>query len=340
MMINEKVSKFYKNPLDRERFIEALKKTGKVSNFEIEVTTNKGREKNIVISASRDGENITGMAMDVTKKKVAESEREEIIKDLEQSKSAVLNMLSDLDKSHRNLESAYKNLKETELVKYEFLQNVTHELRTPITAMLTTIRLLKDELKDDKLSKLLELNERSTWRLNRIVGSILDFASIERGSMKLRVQIINVEAEINEAVNNIRGMAKDRGITLSSKLPEKDIPVIGDSDAIQMILGNLLNNAIKFNESGGSVTITARQKDGFVEVSISDTGIGIPVAEAEKIFDTFYQIDGKTTRSYPGTGIGLSITKRLVEMQGGTISLKSGVGKGSIFSFTIPIFES
>ncbi|HDH28772.1 MAG TPA: HAMP domain-containing histidine kinase [Euryarchaeota archaeon] len=340
MMINEKVSKFYKNPLDRERFIEALKKTGKVSNFEIEVTTNKGREKNIVISASRDGENITGMAMDVTKKKVAESEREEIIKDLEQSKSAVLNMLSDLDKSHRNLESAYKNLKETELVKDEFLQNVTHELRTPITAMLTTIRLLKDELKDDKLSKLLELNERSTWRLNRIVGSILDFASIERGSMKLRVQIINVEAEINEAVNNIRGMAKDRGITLSSKLPEKDIPVIGDSDAIQMILGNLLNNAIKFNESGGSVTITARQKDGFVEVSISDTGIGIPVAEAEKIFDTFYQIDGKTTRSYPGTGIGLSITKRLVEMQGGTISLKSGVGKGSIFSFTIPIFES
>ena len=339
-MINEKVSKFYKNPLDRERFIEALKKTGKVSNFEIEVTTNKGREKNIVISASRDGENITGMAMDVTKKKVAESEREEIIKDLEKSNSAVLNMLSDLDKSHRNLESAYKNLKETELVKDEFLQNVTHELRTPITAMLTTIRLLKDELKDDKLSKLLELNERSTWRLNRIVGSILDFASIERGSMKLRVQIINVEAEINEAVNNIRGMAKDRGITLSSKLPEKDIPVIGDSDAIQMILGNLLNNAIKFNENGGSVTITARHKDGFVEVSISDTGIGIPVAEAEKIFDTFYQIDGKTTRSYPGTGIGLSITKRLVEMQGGTISLKSGVGKGSIFSFTIPIFES
>ncbi|MFQ5801137.1 MAG: sensor histidine kinase, partial [Candidatus Hydrothermarchaeales archaeon] len=211
--------------------------------------------------------------------------------------------------------------------------------RTPLTAMLTTGRLIKDSVKDERFKKLLELNERSAWRLNRLVGVILDYASTERGTMKMEMEPLDIEDLIIESVSNIEAFADDKDVRIKVDVSKGLPKVIGDRDAIHMILNNLLNNAVKFNKKGGSVSVSGRKTKGFIEVAVADTGIGMSKEEVGRVFGRFYQVDGSTKRRYGGTGIGLALTKRLVELQGGRISVESEEGRGSRFRFTLPILD-
>ncbi|HDH28131.1 MAG TPA: HAMP domain-containing histidine kinase, partial [Euryarchaeota archaeon] len=139
--------------------------------------------------------------------------------------------------------------------------------------------------------------------------------------------------------SNLKSLSEEQGIRITVQVPHNLPEVMGDPEAVQIILGNLLNNAVKFNRPGGVVDISTCEKGGFVEVVVADTGIGIPKGERKRIFESFYQVDGTTTRRYDGTGLGLVLTKKLVELQGGSIAVESEVGKGSSFIFTLPTIE-
>ncbi|HDH28716.1 MAG TPA: PAS domain-containing sensor histidine kinase, partial [Euryarchaeota archaeon] len=217
-------------------------------------------------------------------------------------------------KAEKALKKAYLDLKKMDQMKDEFLQNVTHEFRTPITAMLTTNRLLKDSVTDENLRKILELNERSAWRLNRLVGGILDYSTVENGAVKMNLERLDLAAISSEVVSTLQASADDKNIDVKIEMPKTPMFVLGDKDSIHMILNNLLNNAIKFNKKGGTISVFGRLVDGFMEVTIADTGVGIPKKEVGMVFDRFYQVDGTMTRRFSGTGIGLALTKKLVEL--------------------------
>ncbi len=240
-------------------------------------------------------------------------------------------------KAERDLKKANRELKKLDRMKDEFLQNVSHELRTPMTAMLTTMRVIKDAIEDERLKELLEINERSTWRLNRLVGDLLDFGRIDRGTMELNLQPVDMRSLIRDVMADIQSYADARRLNVEFKL-EKSLPrVVVDKDSMYKVVSNMLNNAIKFNEEGGRIVVEISAGDGFVKVSVEDSGIGIDEKDLDKVFDRFYQVDGSTKRKYPGTGIGLALTKKLVEMHGGKVWAESKQGEWTRFIFTLPV---
>ncbi|MEE8358256.1 MAG: HAMP domain-containing sensor histidine kinase, partial [Candidatus Hydrothermarchaeales archaeon] len=263
-----------------------------------------------------------------------------LLKDAEGTPIGIVSVSHDITehlKAERELQKAYKDLRKLDTMKDEFLQNVSHEFRTPITSILTTIRVIKDAIEDDRLKELLEINERSAWRLNHLVGTLLDYASVVRDTKEMKTETVDIAEVITKAVSNIKNVARDKGVVIKVKVSKKLPKVIGDRDSVHTILNNLLNNAIKFNEGGGSIIVSGNKDNSFVEITVADTGIGIDKKDKEKVFDRFYQVDGTTTRRYEGTGLGLALTKKLVELQGGKISFKSKEGEGSRFKFKLPV---
>lgn len=240
----------------------------------------------------------------------------------------------------KELQKAYGELKELDRMKDEFVQNVSHELKTPMGIILGSVNILMETDLDDENREILELSKRNIWRLNRLVSDLLDFSKIESGTRELNIESLDMNEVIEESVTEMHNLADTNNVTLKTT-PQKDLPLIkGDKDAIKQIFTNLLSNAIKFNEKGGKVVISAEKEGDAVKVSVSDTGTGIPKDKIPKLFTRFYQIDGSTTRKYPGTGLGLAIVRRLVEMHGGKIWVESELGKGSKFTFTLPIKET
>ena len=247
--------------------------------------------------------------------------------------------ITDLKKAENELKKAYEDLKELDRMKDEFLQNVTHELRTPITVMLTTTRMIKESIDDKRLKEIFKLNEKSTWRLDRLVGSIMDYSSIENGTREIKEVTVDIADVIDEVVLNTQDNAKAKGIWINIEKLKKPSKAIGDRDAIYSIFFILISNAIKFNKEGGSVTISSKIGKDFIELSVADTGIGIPKEVGNKVFERFYQVDGSTTRRFEGTGIGLALAKKYVELLKGNIWVEDNPGGGSIFYVSIPLTD-
>ena len=263
-----------------------------------------------------------------------------LLKDAHENPVGIVGISHDITehlKGEREREKAYKELKELNRLKEEILQNVSHELRTPITSMLTTITILKDNIKDNRLQEILEINERSTWRLNRLVGDLLEAGKIEQGSKELVLEAVDIGELIENVIVDIQGLADEKQLIVEFKKEEAVLPVLVDEESIYRVIMNLINNAIKFNKKGGRIEVKAKADNMFIEVSVEDTGIGISGEKLEKIFDRFYQVDGTTTRRYEGTGIGLALTKKLVEMHGGKIWAESDPGKWTRLTFTLQI---
>ncbi|WP_177187954.1 PAS domain-containing protein [Methanolobus profundi] len=225
--------------------------------------------------------------------------------------------------------------------KSEFLANTSHELRTPLSSIIGFSDLLIEgtmgELNEKQKRYVTTINKSGNLLLN-LINNILDLSQIEFGEMDLEC----VKFDIVDAINDVHSMIsilssrKNISIDMDIDLPQR--MVVADNEKIKEILYNLLDNALKFTPDGGRITIRAIQKDtGFIQLSVSDTGIGIPKDDINKIFEPFYQSDGSTTRRYSGTGLGLTIIKKFVKMHGGNIWVKSEPGKGSAFFFTIPV---
>lgn len=233
--------------------------------------------------------------------------------------------------------------KQMEIMKDEFVSTVNHELRTPLTSMLGSLRLLQARLKakfkdDEKASMLLNMAQRNCDRLNHLVNDILDLEKIAAGKLEYRMEVVPCDDLVQDVVESHRVLAEEHDVQFVLDLDAGDPPVRLDVSRFTQALVNLLSNAAKYSPSGETVTIsTRRTPDNMIRISVSDNGPGIPEDFQPRIFDRFSQADSSTTRRVGGNGLGLNITKTLVEAFDGEISFDTKVGEGTAFHVMLPI---
>ena len=225
-------------------------------------------------------------------------------------------------------------------LKSEFLANMSHELRTPLNAIIGFSELLMEQsthpLLGDQREYVVDILS-SGRHLLELINDILDLSKIEAGKMRLCLDEIELGEVVEESMMTLKVDASRKEIRLEANLDGSVAGVVADRAKIKQILTNLLSNAVKFTPAGGRVQLSATRQAGCLEVSVKDSGIGIRSEDQERIFAAFTQVDGSYARKYQGTGLGLTLVKRFVEMHGGTISVQSAVGKGSVFTFRIPM---
>ena len=226
--------------------------------------------------------------------------------------------------------------------KSEFLANMSHELRTPLNAIIGFSEVLSERMFGDlneKQEEYLKDIYASGTHLLSLINDILDLSKIEAGRMELELTDIHLPQAIDNALTLVRERAGRRGIALVHTMDERLGEIRGDERKIKQVLLNLLSNAVKFTPEGGRIEVAAVSKDGLAEVSVSDTGVGIAPEDQEKVFEEFRQV-GTAEKKAEGTGLGLTLCRKFVELHGGRIWVKSQVGGGSTFTFTIPVHRS
>jgi signal transduction histidine kinase len=272
----------------------------------------------------------------VTRRQPAESVREEI--DLlrtfaTQSALAIQNarLYRELEKKGRQLEAASQH-------KSEFMANMSHELRTPLNAIIgfseVLLELMFGEVNEKQTEYLRDILESGRHLLS-LINDILDLSKIEAGRMELELTDFHLPTALDNALILVRERAARRGITLQATVDPRLGDVRADERKIKQVVLNLLSNAIKFTPEGGRIEVRAVPIDGSVEVAVSDTGVGIAPEDQDAIFEEFRQV-GVSSAKQEGTGLGLTLCRKFVELHGGKIWVKSQVATGSTFTFTIP----
>ncbi len=222
----------------------------------------------------------------------------------------------------------------------DFVSTVYHELCTPITTIQGYISLLLDcqvgPLTGNQ-QRFLESARVSVERLMRLVGDLSDISRIETGRLTIYPEPISLLQAVEETVNSLIPTIESKGLQVQIALSSDTATVRGDPQRVVQILTNLLSNACRYTPAGGRITIASSRRDGVAEITVSDTGIGIRKDEIDRIFDRFYRSDDPLVQGQSGTGLGLAITKSLVELHGGRVWVKSELGKGSTFGFTLPL---
>jgi PAS domain S-box-containing protein len=233
----------------------------------------------------------------------------------------------------------YSDAREANQLKDEFLASLSHELRTPLNVILGYARMLRSRLiPADKQQNAIETIERNATSLTQIVEDVLDVSRIIAGKMRLDVQPVDLPAVVRSAVDAITPAAEAKGIRVETVIDPKATPISGDAERLQQVLWNLLSNAVKFTSRAGRVQVRLERINSHVEVSVSDTGIGIAPEFLPYVFERFRQADSSTTRERGGLGLGLSIARQLAEMHGGTIEAASGgLGEGATFRLKLPL---
>ncbi len=245
----------------------------------------------------------------------------------------------ELSRQNTELKMQKNQLDEANRLKSTFLSNMSHELRTPLNSVIALSSVLKRKLKTaipEEEYSYIDVIERNGKQLLELINDVLDLSRIESGHVEIEQADINIKDLINEMITLIEPQATEKNITLKSLINE-DLPSLkSDGNKIRHILQNLIGNAVKFTEKG-KVEVTAFEKDDYLHILVSDTGIGIPSDQISNIFDEFRQIDSSTSRKYGGTGLGLSIARRYAHLLGGTIEVQSTSGKGSAFTLILPL---
>jgi PAS domain S-box-containing protein len=233
----------------------------------------------------------------------------------------------------------YTREAEIDRMKSDFVSIVSHELRTPLTSIkgyLDLVLMGASGPVNKQQTSFLEIAKDNTERLNEMVADLLDISRIESGKVELDVQVVSIPEIVERVAQSLRREFEDRGLTLTLALPP-DLPeIFGDPGRIAQILINLLSNAYKYTPQGGA-TVRARVVRNFLQIDVIDTGVGISASDREKLFTRFFRAEDTAVRQQPGTGLGLNITKSMVEMHGGEIRVESEPGMGTTFSFTLPV---
>ncbi|WP_407357010.1 ATP-binding protein [Methanolobus sp. WCC5] len=232
---------------------------------------------------------------------------------------------------------------ESSRIKSEFIANMSHELRTPLNSVIGFSEIMLDGLTgelDPSQRNYIQNISKSGKHLLEIINDILDISKIESGNMDYNPEKINLREVIAEVATLTEPLAKKKSIDFRSGIGVESIELYADRIKIKQILYNLITNAVKFTDENGKICIDTRKFDGNISISVSDTGIGIPENEQKAIFEPFKQVNSSSNRIHGGTGLGLSIVKHYVQMHSGEIRVKSEPGKGSTFTFTIPVNHS
>jgi signal transduction histidine kinase len=238
----------------------------------------------------------------------------------------------------KELEAANRELAAASQHKSEFLANMSHELRTPLNAVIGFSEVLSERMFGDlnaKQEEYLKDIHASGQHLLSLINDILDLSKIEAGRMELELADFDLPTAIDNALTLVRERAGRRGITLGCEIDERVGMIQGDERKVKQVLLNILSNALKFTP-GGRIDVRAALKEGTVEISVTDTGVGIAPEDQEAIFEEFRQV-GTSDKKVEGTGLGLALSRKFVELHGGRIWVKSQLGQGSTFTFTIPV---
>lgn len=229
------------------------------------------------------------------------------------------------------------SLRELDHMRSRFFANISHEFRTPLTLILGQIESVISSLKDNKLKSKLKVAQRNSTRLLGLINQLLDLSRIESGKMEIKKEQTNIVSFARSLFLSFSSLAEAKNIRLSFKSELPQIPVAFDREMMEKIIYNLTSNAIKFTDEGGMIELLiSRPENSKVQISIRDNGIGITEDRIHKIFDRFYQVDSSSVREQEGSGIGLALTKELVELHGGEIRALSESGKGSEFIIKLP----
>jgi two-component system, OmpR family, phosphate regulon sensor histidine kinase PhoR len=233
------------------------------------------------------------------------------------------------------------DLRKLERVRRDFVANVSHEFRTPLTAIQGFAEtLLGGAMEDPKnRGRFLEIILEHSRRLGRLTEDLLMLSKMDAERLELEIRRLPVAQLVESCMETSRPRAKGRNLKLSVRMRDKLPDIAGDRRRLTEVLQNLLDNAMQYTPSGGRVTVSAEPEENSVVFSVADTGIGIPEADQPRIFERFYRVDVARSREVGGTGLGLSIAKHLVEAHGGRIWVKSEVGSGSTFYFSVPLFD-
>ncbi|HWP44267.1 MAG TPA: ATP-binding protein [Blastocatellia bacterium] len=311
--------------MDEEPMIlEKLKLGERIDHYETVRVRKDGRPVDVSLSVSPikdvNGRIIAAskIARDITGRKLMEQEREQLL---------------------AREKAAREQAEQANRLKDEFLATVSHELRTPLNAMLGWTRMLRTgSLDEQTYERALETIERNAKSQAQLIEDILDVSRIVSGKMRLDVQPVELAPVIQMAVDSVRPGADAKSIRLSVVLDPRAGPVSGDPTRLQQVIWNLLSNAIKFTPKQGRVQVRLERINSHIEITVSDTGIGISPEFLPYVFDRFRQADGTLTRCHAGLGLGLSIVRHLVEMHGGSIHCYSaGEGQGTTFTINLPI---
>ena len=230
-------------------------------------------------------------------------------------------------------------LKRLEDIRKDFVANVSHELRTPISSIKGYAETLLDGKVDseDNVKEFLGIIYQDSNRLANLIDDLLDLSKIESGKMKMEFELLEVLPLVKRCVNVLEKTAKDKKLSIKLEIPANLSKALGDHNRLSQVFLNLLDNAIKYTPEGGAICVGAANKEKFIQVDISDTGIGIPEKDLPRIFERFYRVDKARSRELGGTGLGLSIVKHIIQTHNGQVWVQSTLGQGSTFSFTIPI---
>jgi len=245
--------------------------------------------------------------------------------------------ITERKKAQEALIEAKNYAEEANKVKSEFLAKVSHEIRTPITVFMSAIEHLLEIEQDPVHRKVLDLADLSSQRLYTLVEEVLDFSKIEENKLELNEETFNLRKCLKDSVNMMRVKASEKRLSLRLEI-SPDVPeyIFGDEFRLGQILLNIIGNAIKFTAKGRIKISVYLKKDNLI-FKVKDPGIGIPEEKLESVFDAFSQADSSTTRKYGGTGLGLAISKGIIELMGGLINVQSQLGKGSTFTFSLPM---
>lgn len=362
-IIGKKAEDLWVRPDNRNEILKILEKEGYISNYETQLITKDGQiiDASLTLSYIRNGDGkihgTVGISKDITEKKKLERAIEERNLELhelnEKLEEKVLERTKDLEKANRALERSNR-------LKSQFIATMSHELRTPLNSILGFSELLMDEVfgtLTEKQKRYANNIYNSGSHLLQLINNILDIAKIESGKMELHYESFSVRQAISEVETVIKPLADKKNQNVAIAIGEKVSILKADKVKFKQVLYNLLSNAVKFTHEGGDVFLEAELIGGenssyfaknpnispgnenCLKISVTDTGIGIKKEDHEKIFSEFEQVDSSFSRRYEGTGLGLALTKKLVELHGGAISVESEQGKGSKFTIVIPLFD-
>lgn len=263
-----------------------------------------------------------------------------ILGELEEKREELERLNQQLTESNTELNEANARLREIAELREEFLALTTHDLRSPLTVISGVISFFTSgrlgELSPEQ-KNMVGMMERNTQNLIELVNDLLDAAKLESGSLQLELAAVDVRILVHEICEPREALAREKDLALTQEWPEELPRVRADRAKLRRIIVNLLSNALKFTPIGGHVVVRVELAGEAVRISVADTGVGIAADDLPLLFDKYEQARHRATRGEKGTGLGLYITKQLVELHGGEIHVESEVGCGSTFSFTLPV---